>query len=353
VTADDKQREVSTEESMIESCSRRVGRLALLAALLAASTGALAQKNIFVVSPAVLDPDAPIAPEVKAECRLPEVTGDNTVLYVQRHLRHEGTAVRISDLKEAGDGRALLVTIVAAYGQGATMYSGHKSITLRADLIEGGKVIDSRILRQSAKMGSFLSGGWGGGCDIFARASRAVANRVGNWARGAGAPVQVAADRRVAVESPASVDPTAPFHEAVKQECAVPMMLSTHVFDRVSIQLAGSRMVRPGEATEGKLLRLTILQVNRPEAEGTRVAKNIVARADVLDGGKVIANREFERATKGSLYATTCLAFEMAAISIGQQVAQWLPGVTNTVGRDKPLETIKEDAEEAEGPAEK
>ena len=333
---------------MTESRSRTLGSLALLAALLAASTGALAQRNIFVVSPAVLDPDAPIAPEVKAECKLPEVVGDNTVQYVQRHLRREGTAVKISDLKEAGDAPALLVTIVAAYGQGATMYSGHKSITVRADLIQGGKVIDSRILRQSGKMGSFFTGAFGGACDVFARVSRAVANRVGGWARGAGAPVAVTEDRRVAVESPALVDAAAPFPEAVKQECALPMMLSTHVFDRVSIQLAGSRMVRPGEATEGKLVRLTILEVNRPEPEGTQVVKSIVARADVLDGGKVIANKEFERATKGSLYSTTCLAFETAAIWIGQQVAQWLPGVSGAVVRDKPLETIKEDAEEAE-----
>lgn len=337
---------------MAESCSRMVGRAALLAALLAASTAALAQRNIFVVVPAVLDPDAPIAPEVKAECKLPEVMGDNTVQYVQRHLRRDGTAIKISDLKEAGDAPALLVTIVAAYGQGATMYSGHKSITVRADLIQGGKVVDSRILRQSSKMGSFFAGGYAGSCDVFANASRYVANRVGKWARGAGTPVLVAAERRVAVESPASVDSTAPFNEAVKQECGLPMMLSTHVFDRVSMELAGSRMVRPGDATEGKLVRLTILEVNRPEPEGTQVVKSIVARADVLDGGKVIANKEFERATKGSLYSTTCLAFEAAAIQIGQQVARWLPGVSGAVVRDKPLEAAKEDAEEA-GPAEK
>lgn len=333
---------------MTESYSRLVGRLAPLAALLAASTGALAEGALFVVSPAVLDPDAPIAADVKAECKLPGVMGENAVQYAQRQLRRQGGAVRISDLKEAGDGRALLVTIVAAYGEGATMYSGHKSITVRADLIQGGKVIDSRIVRQSAKMGSFWAGGGAlaGSCDVFARASRLVANRVGSWARGAGTPVLVAADRRVAVESPASVDRTVSFPEEVMRECALPMMLSTHVFDRVSIELKGSRMVRPGEGADEKLLRVTILEVHRPKAEDSAPGKSIVARADVLDGGKVIAHKEFARVARGS--AITCLAFETAAVDIGQEVSRWLPGVTGAVARDKPLETVKEDADDAE-----
>lgn len=332
-----------------------IARLALLAALLAASSGALAQTKLFVVSPATLDPDAPIVAEVKAECKLPEIVGDNTALYVQKHLRRAGVAVKISDLNEAADGAVVKVTILAAYGQGATAYAGAKSITVRADLIQGGKVVESRILRKYAKTGDFSSGGWlSGSCSIFERASRSVANLVGRWAvatvqAAASGVARVPPERLVAIESPASVEKDAPFPEEVKQECALPMILATHVFDRVSLRLAGSRMVRPGEVAEGRLLRLTILEVDTV-AEGKSSTKSVVARADVLDAGKVIATKEFGRGGSGGIYATTCMRFEGAAIWIGQQVAEWLPGATGALARSQPLETVKEEPGEAEPP---
>ncbi len=333
-----------------------IARLALLAALLAATSGALAQTKLFVVSPATLDPDAPIADDVKADCKLPEVVGDNTVLYVQKHLRRAGVAAKISDLKEAGDGFAVKVTILAVYGQGATAYAGAKSITVRADLIQAGKVVESRILRQYAKRADFSAGGWlGNSCGMFERASRYVGNLVGRWAQ---ASVQAAwlgaarvpSERRVAIESPASVEKDAPFPDAVKEECALPMILATHVFDRVSLQLAGSRMVRPGEVAEGRLLRLTILEVDRTAAEGKPSTKSVVARADVLDGGKVIATKEFGRGGSGGIYANTCMTFEKAAIWIGQQVAEWLPAAAGALARSQPLETVKDEPGEAEPP---
>lgn len=333
-----------------------IARMGLLAALLAASSGTLAQTQVFVVSPATLDPDAPIAADVKADCKLPEIVGDNTVLYVQKHLRRAGVAAKISDLKEAGDGFTVKVTILAAYGQGATEYSGAKSITVRAELIQAGQVVESRILRQYAKRADFISGGWlGGSCGMFERASRAVANLVGKWAQ---STVQAAAlgvarvpsERLVAIESPASVEKDAPFPEAVKLECAVPMILATHVFDRVSLQLAGSRMVRPGEAAEGRLLRLTILELDRTAAEGKPTTKSLAVRADMLDGGKIIATKEFSRGGSGGLHATTCMAFEGAAIWIGQQVAEWLPGATGALARSQPLEAVKDEPGEAEPP---
>jgi hypothetical protein len=109
-----------------------IARLALFAALLAASSGALAQTKLFVLSPATLDPDAPIAADVKAECKLPEIVGDNTVLYVQKHLRRAGVAAKISDVKEAGDGLAVKVTILAAYEMGLRSHCLHRSPVFRA-----------------------------------------------------------------------------------------------------------------------------------------------------------------------------------------------------------------------------
>jgi len=312
-------------------------QLLLAAIALACATGAVGQ--IAVLTPAVLDPDAPIPDAVKAECRLPEVMGDQGVRYINRQLRRQGGARKISSLQEAGRARAIALTIVAVYGQGATYYSGAKALTVRADIIEDGKVVDSRLVRAATGRGA-MGTVFGGACASFERAAKFAAGRIGKWAMTAAfASARPPAAHRVAIEAPARAAEDARLPEAVTRECGLPMMVSLHAFDRISAQYAGSRIVKDGEAAEGKLLRLVILDVDRAHAEGVAAPKAITLRADLLEDGKVIASNVFERSSNSkSPIVGTCMILEHAAIELGMQITRWLGAGTALEARGQPLD---------------
>jgi hypothetical protein len=328
-------------------------RSALLVALWMLAAGAWAQgPTIWAVSPAAMADDAPIPDDVRADCRLPEKLGQNFSSYLRalaRKRKMPASVVPARDLKDVGQDRAVTLTILAVYGHGATSWSGTKSITARVDLYQDGKLVDSRLVRGSTKRGG-MGGTLSSACSIFNRTSVILAKQAAVWIvlgqafERAGSSAQ----RHLAIEAPARLESDVPLPEAVLKQCGVQTMLTTHLFDRVSQGYAGTLTVKPGEAPDGLLLRVSILELEGRRAGGVTGSKTVSARAELFDGMSLMASQEFGSGSGTSNFTNTCELFENAVIDVAQQIARWLPSFAGAGARDGPVADAPAEGDEPE-----
>ena len=192
-----------------------VGRwfiLFLVAQGMAAVFNAHAQERIFVRAPAVFDKTAPIADSVKAECAVDTLLGQQ--VYARVSEKFPGSA-QVRELGEAGKNKVLNLTILSVHGVGGGSWSGPKSISLRADLMQDNQVIATTMKQRSSTGGVF--GGVTGTCAIMERIAVALGRDVVAWlASPASAPASVpvkpaAAEANSAAAAPKAEDiPAAP-----------------------------------------------------------------------------------------------------------------------------------------------
>jgi len=136
-----------------------------------------AEDKIAVVVPATLDPNAAIGENIRRECAIEAGIGNEAFANVSK--RYPGIEP-IRDLNQAAPGaRVVRMTIVGALGAGGGAWSGPKSITIRADLIQNTKVLATKILRRQSNGGAF--GGFKGTCSIMERITVALGRDVAAW----------------------------------------------------------------------------------------------------------------------------------------------------------------------------
>ncbi len=150
--------------------------LAAVAALFIAGTGA-AQEKIAVVVPAVLDPAAPIAEGVRQQCNVQTSVG--TQVFERVSQRFPGAAQVQDASKAPPDAAVLKVTLISVLGEGGGSWSGRKSMTIRAELLQGTKLILANTL--SRQSGGGMLGGVSGTCAIMDRIAEALGRDVGAW----------------------------------------------------------------------------------------------------------------------------------------------------------------------------
>jgi len=143
------------------------------------SSDAPAQEKIFI-TPAVFGPNVQVVDSVKRECELEEKVDE--WVYESVSKKYPGTA-RARKSGDAGNGKVLKLTITSVIGVGGGAYSGAKSMTVQAELIEGGKVVASTTKNRSSGGGAF--GGMKGTCAIFGRVAKALGADVAAWLPGA------------------------------------------------------------------------------------------------------------------------------------------------------------------------
>jgi hypothetical protein len=73
----------------------------------------------------------------------------------------------------------LMLTILAVQGVGGGSWSGSKSITIRADLLQNGKPIATKVLNRGSRGGAF--GGMSGTCPIMERIAGALGRDTVGW----------------------------------------------------------------------------------------------------------------------------------------------------------------------------
>jgi hypothetical protein len=129
---------------------------------------------------AVLDPKVSVVDSVKRECGLDTMVGDWVLESVGK--KYPGSA-KLHQGDSAGNGKVLKVTIVNVVGVGGGAYSGPKTMAVRAELLQSGKVLATTTKERSSGGGAF--GGMKGTCQIFGRVAKALGSDVAGWLPGA------------------------------------------------------------------------------------------------------------------------------------------------------------------------
>lgn len=149
----------------------KVKAMVVLAAF--ASSSALAADKLLVQSPAVLDANAGVGDAIKQECALESTTTH----WVMEALR--GKAQRLEGKGEQGT--VLKLTIVNVIGASGGAWSGPKTMTVRAELVESGKVIGTTTKTRSSGGGAY--GGFKSTCAIFGRVMKTLGSDIAGWVR--------------------------------------------------------------------------------------------------------------------------------------------------------------------------
>lgn len=153
----------------------------LIPALVAPLTAA-ADERIFVQVPAMIDAAAPIPEAVRKECGVEMLIGSHALSAISRRNKD---VQAVAAPEQAGDGKLVRLTVVAAFGHGGGAWSGPKQMTIRADLVKGGATLGSTLLTRASSRGSFGAMGFGT-CNILNRVATALGKDVAVWlAKGA------------------------------------------------------------------------------------------------------------------------------------------------------------------------
>jgi len=145
-------------------------------AALCMAQASIAQEKIAVLVPAALDSSAPIEESVKRECNVEGMIGNEVFQRVSQ--RYPGTA-QLQNPGQAGDGFVLKVTITGVFGAGGGAWSGHKAISIRADLLQNSKIVATKDLKRQSGGGAFA--GFKGTCSIMDRIAVALGKDVAAW----------------------------------------------------------------------------------------------------------------------------------------------------------------------------
>lgn len=151
----------------------------LLGVLLCGPLTAPAADKLLVQIPATLEPGAPIVESVKRECGVESLVGNHVF---QKVHERAGGAEPLSDASKVGASRWLQLTILSVHGVGGGSWSGSKSMTIRAQVVQNDQVLGTTILRRASKGGFF--GGVMGTCAILERISLVLGQDVANWILG-------------------------------------------------------------------------------------------------------------------------------------------------------------------------
>jgi len=149
------------------------GMLLLLAVLASAAS---AQEKLFVVVPAVNGALNPGSARTSSECLLEEIVANDAFKAVTAKV---SDTVKIKNPVDAGDGKVLLITIVDIIGWGGGGWTGSKRLVLRAELMQGKRVLQARDLSERSRGG--VLGPVKGTCAIFEDISSVAAQRIATW----------------------------------------------------------------------------------------------------------------------------------------------------------------------------
>lgn len=135
-----------------------------------------AQEKLLVQVPAVYDAQAAVGQKIREECALDMLIGNHVHERVSQNFPG---SLQIKDVSAAGSDKVLQLTILSAQGAGGGGWSGPKSVTIRADLMQNGKVVQTTVKHRSSTGGMF--GGMTGTCSILERDARALAVDIAQW----------------------------------------------------------------------------------------------------------------------------------------------------------------------------
>jgi len=146
-----------------------------MAALLALATSipAFAGKPTLLLTPVGYAPDASVPEKVKTECKL----DDLLTMRVGERLRKKGSngSGTTTSIDTAAGTQVMKVQVTFVLGVGGGSFTGPKTVSLRADLLEQG------LVRRSEKFSRTTHRGFMGTCALIERCVNALAEDLQEW----------------------------------------------------------------------------------------------------------------------------------------------------------------------------
>ena len=136
------------------------------AAILVATTVPAWADGVKLLEPVAYASESSVVPKVREACKLED-----------RLTTDVGDALGGTTAEAGGD--VVKVSIVDVMGVGGGAWSGPKAISIRVDLMKGGKVLRSTHLTRTTTGGAF--GGFKGTCSMLERDSSTLGKDVAKW----------------------------------------------------------------------------------------------------------------------------------------------------------------------------
>ncbi|ASU38464.1 hypothetical protein hmeg3_09240 [Herbaspirillum sp. meg3] len=154
---------------------KNIGEI-LIVTMLSLSSLAQAKEALRVQVPAVFDEQTPIEPSVKAECAVDRILGNHVFQKVAD--KYPGT-LQVTDPAKMEKGRVLKLTVLSVQGIGGGGWTGPKAVTVRADLVQDGEVVQTVVKREHSRGGVF--GGMRGTCSILEIVAESLGRQIATW----------------------------------------------------------------------------------------------------------------------------------------------------------------------------
>jgi hypothetical protein len=180
---------------------RTTGAILAMAAALAAATSSRAGEPILVQVPAAFDPNAAVSDAVRRECAV-DVLLSNEVFTRVKARFPESALLQVSS--GVANEKVLNLTILSVNAAGGGAWSGRKAVTVRADLVQSGRIVATTLKERASGGGAF--GGFKGTCAILDRVTAALGADVASWLSKTLLPVGSKSPSAMATESPKEVD---------------------------------------------------------------------------------------------------------------------------------------------------
>ncbi|WOB09091.1 hypothetical protein [Piscinibacter gummiphilus] len=154
--------------------ARQLVRLARVAvAGLAALAVGSAMAGVQIQSPVLFASEASFVDHVRKECGIDRVLSDYMLKEAQEKIADVKTATEVTRVAAEPYVR---ITVTNVIGVGGGGWSGPKIMSIRADLLENGRIVASKSFRDSGRGGPFS-----GTCRILTNLAENLANDMTDW----------------------------------------------------------------------------------------------------------------------------------------------------------------------------
>jgi hypothetical protein len=141
-------------------------------------------------------------------------------------------------------------------------------------------------------------------------------------------PLAASANERLFLQVPAMLDSSAPIPAAVRNECALEMLLGNYALSAISRRIGSVQSVTaPEQAGIDKIVQLTIIAVHGFGGGAWSGSKSMSVRADIIKGGSIVGTTVLTRSSRGGAFggfSGTCAILDRVAGALGKDVATWL-----------------------------
>jgi hypothetical protein len=165
------------------------------------------------------------------------------------------------------------------------------------------------------------------------------------------APALAVAKENYFLQLPVAVDPATPIPEAVKNECAVEMLIGNYALSEIGKRAGTVQSVaEPGPVGDGKTVQITILAVRGWGGGAWTGPKSMTIRVDLKNGEALAGTTVLRRNSSGGMFggfSGTCTILDRVAGALGKDVAVWLARGAQTAPASQTAAEPSEPTEEA------